>query len=123
MAFLLLHGSTVAVARLGKNLGPKVRTLIELLGIEQSGPVSFPLLSFLTRDLGVLVAAVGGLLLLRSVDEGRAWRRQALASPVRILPKASFLDCNWRMLTLGVLVVTRYGCGRGEKRTKPKRSS
>jgi hypothetical protein len=98
----------VAVARAsGGPFGPGMQELLALLAIEESGPVSFRLLSFLTRDLAVLIAALAALQLLRRTEEGQAWRRLALSSPVRILPKASFLDCNWRMLTLGVMVVSR----------------
>lgn len=111
-AFLLLQGSMVAVARVGGHVGRGAQALIELLAIEESGPVSFRLLGFITRDLAVLIAAVGALHLLRRTEEGPAWRRLTLSSPVRILPKASFLDCNWRMLTLGVLIVSRYAVGR-----------
>ncbi len=109
VAFLLLQGSMVAVARVGAGqAGPGVKQLIELLAIEEAGPVSFRLLGFLTRDLAVLMTCAVALQLLRPMEEGQqAWRRLALATPVRILPKASFLDCNWRMLTLGVLVVSR----------------
>ena len=106
--FLILQGSMVAVARVGGHVGPRgVQALVKLLAIEESGPVSFRLLSFITRDVAVLIAAVGALQLLRRTEDGPAWRRLVLASPVRILPKASFLDCNWRMLTLGVLIVSR----------------
>ena len=107
----------VAVAGVGGRVGRGAQALIELLAIEESGPVSFRLLGFITRDLAVLIAAVGALQLLRRTEENPAWWRLTLSSPVRILPKASFLDCNWRMLTLGVLIVSRYAAGLLDSRT------